>query len=151
MTVVCWFWGDARYLPKLLITWCLCHSFLFRGKLHTLSLVQRGNPPTFDSPPQTSPMQIFPTVCRSSGTAPVWVPSMRCILQEQTGPVWVPCRVTSPAANLLQPGFLSPYGHKSCQEPDPTEASHRVAACFEHPPAPYGAHVGAGWHWLCWT
>ncbi|KAM9655110.1 uncharacterized protein ACIBXB_008245 isoform 1-T1 [Morphnus guianensis] len=38
--------------------------------------------------------------------------------------------------NLLQHGLLSPRVHRSCQEPAPVQASHRVTASFGHPPAP---------------
>jgi len=38
------------------------------------------------------------------------------VLQEQAAPAWVPCRVTSPAANLLQNRLLSPWVHGSWQE-----------------------------------
>ena len=38
-------------------------------------------------------------------------------------------------ANLLQRGLLSPWGHRSCQEPAPARASHGVTASFGHPPA----------------
>ncbi|KAK4831745.1 hypothetical protein QYF61_018943 [Mycteria americana] len=33
-------------------------------------------------------------------------------------------------ANLLQHGLLSPWVHRSCQEPAPAQASHRVTASF---------------------
>ena len=35
-------------------------------------------------------------------------------------------------ANLLQRGLLSLWGHRSCQEPAPVQASHRVTASFGH-------------------
>ena len=35
-------------------------------------------------------------------------------------------------ANLLQCGLLSPWGHRSCQEPAPAWASHGVTASFGH-------------------
>ncbi|KAK4806754.1 hypothetical protein QYF61_005550, partial [Mycteria americana] len=39
-------------------------------------------------------------------------------------------------ANLLQRGLLSPQGHRSCQEPAPAWALHRVTASFRaHSPA----------------
>ena len=58
------------------------------------------------------------------------------VLQTQTAPVWVPS-TRSPVlpASLLQRGLLSPWVHRSCQEPAPSWASHRVAASFRHLPA----------------
>ncbi|KAK4828316.1 hypothetical protein QYF61_025328 [Mycteria americana] len=38
-------------------------------------------------------------------------------------------------ANLLQHGLLSPWVHRSCQEPAPAQASHGVTASFRHPSA----------------
>jgi len=38
-------------------------------------------------------------------------------------------------ANLLRPGLLSPWLHRSWQEPAPAQAPHRVTASFRHPPA----------------
>jgi len=37
--------------------------------------------------------------------------------------------------NLLWRGLLSPWVHRSCQEPAPAWAPHGVAASFRHPPA----------------
>ena len=37
-------------------------------------------------------------------------------------------------ANLLQHGLLSPWGHRSCQDPAPARVCHRVTASFGHPP-----------------
>jgi len=39
-------------------------------------------------------------------------------------------------ANLLQRGFLSPQIRRSCQEPAPARATHRITASLGHPPAP---------------
>ncbi|KAK4830240.1 hypothetical protein QYF61_009307 [Mycteria americana] len=38
-------------------------------------------------------------------------------------------------ANLLQRGLLSPWGHRSCQEPALAWPSHGVTVSFKHPPA----------------
>jgi len=38
-------------------------------------------------------------------------------------------------ANLLWRGLLSLWVHRSCQEPAPAQAPHRVTASFRHPPA----------------
>jgi len=48
------------------------------------------------------------------------------LLQEQICLVWVPHGVTSPAKSLLQCGLLSPWIHRSCQEPAPAQVFHRV-------------------------
>lgn len=97
------------------ITHCLCHSFLLRVRTtHTLPLLQCCIPPMGNSPP------ILATSCSLSWIAPAWVLH----------------GVTSPAANLLQRGLLSPRGYSSFQEPVPVPASHRVTASFWHPPAP---------------
>jgi len=45
-------------------------------------------------------------------------------------------------ANLLQRGLLSPWSHRSWQEPAPARTSHRVTACFRHRPAPAWALHG---------
>jgi len=37
--------------------------------------------------------------------------------------------------NLLHLVLLSPWDHRSCQEPAPAQASHGVTASFGHPPA----------------
>ena len=78
------------------------------------------------------------------------------VLQEQTAPAWVPRGVTSPASKPA-PAWapLSPWGHRSCQEPAPARASHGVTASFGHPPAPawgppraaggYLLHLGPPW------
>jgi len=42
----------------------------------------------------------------------------------------------APPANLLRRGFLSPWVHRSWQEPAPAWAPHGVTASFRHPPAP---------------
>ncbi|KAM9591464.1 uncharacterized protein ACIBXB_006257 [Morphnus guianensis] len=56
-----------------------CRFILLRGRTHhTLPLLQRGVPPTGDSPPQTSPTWVLPTGCSSSRTAPAWVLSTVC-------------------------------------------------------------------------
>jgi len=39
------------------------------------------------------------------------------------------------SANLLQRGLLSPWGHRSWQEPTPTWVPHGVTASFRHLPA----------------
>jgi len=59
------------------------------------------------------------------------VPSFRNRLLQRgspTGPQALP-------ANLLQRGLVSPWGHKSWQEPAPARAPHGVTASFGHPPA----------------
>jgi len=67
----------------------------------------------------------------------MWVPSHRVqsfrnrLLQRgsPTGSQALP-------ANLLWRGLLSPWVHRSWQEPAPVWAPHRVTASFRHPPAP---------------
>ena len=49
--------------------------------------------------------------------------------------------------NLLQCGLLSPQIHRSCQEPAPAWASHRVTASFRHPPAPVWGPLFPGCRW----
>ncbi|KAK4830049.1 hypothetical protein QYF61_008387 [Mycteria americana] len=53
------------------------------------------------------------------------------VLQEQTAPAWVPYGVTVPASKPAPARApLSPRVHRSCQEPAPARASHRVTAFF---------------------
>ncbi|XP_049649798.1 uncharacterized protein LOC126035330 isoform X1 [Accipiter gentilis] len=66
---------------------------------HTLPLLQRGVPPTGDSPPRTPPTWAIPTGCSSSRTAPTWVLSMVC------SPSGAHCSSVGPSR-----------GHKSCQK-----------------------------------
>ncbi|XP_049649848.1 uncharacterized protein LOC126035355 [Accipiter gentilis] len=66
---------------------------------HTLPLLQRGVPPTADSPPRTPPTWAIPTGCSSSRTAPAWVPSTVC------SPSGAHCSSAGP-----------PRAHKSCQK-----------------------------------
>ena len=95
------------------ITLCLCYSFLLSGKTpHTLPLLQKGVPPTGDSPSPSSPMWVLPMGCSPSGTD--------CF---SVGP---PGGSQALAANLLQCGVLFPCGHRSCQETAPVWAPHRV-------------------------
>jgi len=48
-------------------------------------------------------------------------------------------------ADLPQCGLLSPWVHRSCQEPAPVRAPHRVTASSGHPPAPaWGPPRAAG-------
>ena len=57
-------------------------------------------------------------------------------------------------ANLLQHGLLYPWGHRSCQEPAPAWASHRVTASFGHPPALAWGPLSRGCRWISaplWT
>jgi len=52
-------------------------------------------------------------------------------------------------ANLLQRGLLSPRVCRSCQEPAPAWAAHKVTASFGHPPAPaWGPPLAAGGYLL---
>jgi len=52
-------------------------------------------------------------------------------------------------ANLLRHGFLSPQGHRSCQESAPVWPSHRVTESLEHPAAPmWGLPRAAGGYLL---
>jgi len=53
------------------------------------------------------------------------------ILQEQDAPAWVPTGSQALPENLLQRGLLSPWGHRSWQEPAPVQALHRFTASFE--------------------
>lgn len=50
---------------------------------------------------------------------------LTAVLQAQAVPVLVPCWITSPAANLLQYGTLSPWLHRSCWKHTPEWASQR--------------------------
>ena len=74
------------------------------------------------------------------------------VLQEQTAPAWVPRGVTSPAskpASAWAPLSTGPRVRRSCQEPAPARASHRVTASFGHPPAPaWGPPRAAGGYLL---
>ena len=59
------------------------------------------------------------------------------VLQEQAAPAWViPMGSQGLPANLLRRGLLSPWVHRSWQEPAPAWAPHGVTASFRHPPAP---------------
>ncbi|KAM9662266.1 uncharacterized protein ACIBXB_013160 [Morphnus guianensis] len=84
-----------------------------RGRTHhTLPLLQRGVPPTGDSPPRTSPTWVLPRGCSSSRTAPAWVLSTAC------SPSGAHCSSVGP-----------PRGHKSCQKTCSVGSSlHRSAA-----------------------
>jgi len=69
------------------------------------------------------------------------------VLQAQTTPAWVPHGVTSPASKPV-PVWppLSPWGHRSCQEPAPARASHELTVSFGHPPAlGWGPPRGCRW------
>jgi len=61
--------------------------------------------------------------------------SWAAVLQEQAAPAWVPEGSQALPANLLQCRLLSPWGHRSCQDPAPARVSHGVTASFRHPPA----------------
>jgi len=56
-------------------------------------------------------------------------------LQEQAASAWVHTGSQALPANLLRRGILSPWIHRSWQEPAPSHAPHRVTASFRHPPA----------------
>jgi len=59
------------------------------------------------------------------------------VLQEQAAPAYVPHGVTSPAGKPTPAwASLSPWVHRSWQEPAPEWASHGVTASFRHSPAP---------------
>jgi len=75
--------------------------------------------------------------CSSSQTASAWAGcSPSGTDSSSVGPL---------PANLLQRGLLSPWIHRSCQEPAPAQALHRVTASFGHPPDPvWGAPWAAG-------
>jgi len=97
------------------ITHCLCRSFLlWRRTPDTLLLLQRGDPPTGDSPPWTATAWVLPTGCSSSQTALAWIPPWGAVLQEQTapeqtGPLW-PIGSQFLPANLLWHGLSSLHG-----------------------------------------
>ena len=66
--------------------------------------------------------------------------------QEQTTPVWVHHGITSPASKpALGWDPLSPWVHRSCQEPAAARTPHGVTTSFRHPPAPlWGPLCAAG-------
>lgn len=73
--------------------------------------------------------------------------SWDAVLQAQPAPVLVPHRVTSVTR---KPALVwAPLSTGPCQDPVPVQASYRVTAFFEHPPAPMWVHLGADWHWFC--
>jgi len=74
-------------------------------------------------------LTLFP--CFSAGCLP-----QGAVPQEQAAPAWVPRGSQAPPANLLQRGLLSPQVHRSCQEPAPARALHRVTDSIGHLPAP---------------
>jgi len=83
--------------------------------------------------------------CSSMGSLP-WETVLHELLQREPFPraaalhelLQHGCPTGSQAlpANLLQCELLSPQVHRSCQEPAPARAPHRVTASFRHPPAP---------------
>lgn len=95
---------------SLLTTCCLCHSFLFTLFSAPLWGASHGG--------QTSVTNASP-----SGTAPMEFLS----LGSQDVPV-----------HLFQ-SALSPWGHRSCQQPALGWALHKVTTSFRHPPAQRGA------------
>lgn len=96
------------------ITYCLCHSFLLGERTsYTLCLLYQG-------------------VLYSHGA----------VLQGQTTPVCIPYGVTGPPENLLQPGLLSPWAHRSCHTCAPVWASQGVTPSFEQG---FGSSMGSRW------
>ena len=100
---------------------------------HTLLLLQRGSPPTGDSSAQTSPARVLPHglqfFMNYTSVGPFHgVPSPSGRLLQR----WSPLGSQVLLANLLQHRLLSPRGRRSCQEPAPAQASHRVTASFGH-------------------
>lgn len=83
------------------------------------SPLQCGVISTGDSPPQTCPNWVFPigssfswTVPASfSWTVPAWILPWGAVPQEQAG---FPRESQMVTANLLQCGFISPWGHRWC-------------------------------------
>ena len=61
---------------------------------------------------------------------PSMVPPQDAVLQEHTAPEWVLHEVPGPASKPAQCELLSPWGHRSCQDPAPAWASHRITAPF---------------------
>jgi len=59
---------------------------------------------------------------------------MGCKSFRNPAPAWVPKGSPALPANLLRRGLLSPWVRRSCQEPAPVQAPHRVTASFSHPP-----------------
>jgi len=103
-------------------TRCLCCSFPLRGRTpHTLPCSSTGS--LSQETVLHKPLQ--------RGSLP-----RGAILQEQAAPAWVPTGSQALPVNLLWCGLLSPWGHRSWQEPAPAQALHRVTASFRHPPAP---------------
>jgi len=117
-------------------THCLCRSFLLRGRTpHTPTLLQQGVPPTGNSPPQTPPMWVLSTGCSPPRTAPEWVPCGVQLFRNRLLQSGCPTGSQALSANLLRCGLLSPWGHRSWQEPAPVQGLHGVTASFGHPPA----------------
>ncbi|XP_049649849.1 uncharacterized protein LOC126035356 [Accipiter gentilis] len=95
-----WSISSPSFFTDLVITRYFLPLHLLRTRAdHTLPLLQRGVPPTGDSPPRTPPTWAIPTGCSSSRTAPAWVHSTVC------SPSGAHCSSAGP-----------PRGHKSCQK-----------------------------------
>lgn len=103
---------------------------------------------TEDSPSPTSSTWILPIGYSSSQTLLVLAPSMRYSTSETFCSVMDPPRGSQVlSANLLPCGLLFPRVHRSCQEPGPVWASHRVTAFSGNPWAVRGSLLCYGPPW----
>ena len=133
------------------ITCCLCSSFLLRGRdsSHSTpapmwgSFHRRQFCMNFFNMNPSYRLQLFMN-CYSVGPFP-----QDAILEELVDPAWVPRVSEVLPTNLFWRGVLSPWVHRSWQEPAPAQASHGVTASFGHPPAlAWGASWSAGGYLL---
>ncbi|KAK4810942.1 hypothetical protein QYF61_013350 [Mycteria americana] len=106
-----------------------------RGRTpHTIPLLQRGVPPTGDSPPRTAPAWVLSMGCCPSGTDCSRVGPLRghrscqktCSSMGSSPQGHRSCQKTCSSMGS------SPQGHRSCQEPAPEQGLHRVTASFRH-------------------
>jgi len=127
------------------VTHCLCHSFLLRGRTpHTLTCSSMGS---------LSQKTVVHELLQHGSFlwAAVLHKLLKCgslprgaVLQEQTAPAWAPTGSQVLPRNLLRHGLLSPWVHRSHQEPAPAQASYKVTASFRHPPALGGSALANG-------
>lgn len=97
-------------------------QFIICGLCATFLLIQRTPSPApaqgpshGNSPSLTPPAWVLGMDCSSPWTAPVGSLPLSAVLQEPCGPPWGSQGLPP---NLLQRGFLSPQGYRSCQDID---------------------------------
>ena len=73
-----WRMATSQVLRILKMLWLLLHHLQILLMTRIIITLQRGVPPTGDSPSRTSPTWVLPMGYSSSRTAPAWVPSTGC-------------------------------------------------------------------------